>query len=147
MSVSFGASVSSGGLSPSDKTRARSTIKSLVSKEKIGGVFDDVPDLVLEADDVNMSVWAVLCTDDTLRRIASIHSDRIVKRRRALRLSKADKISDVGVKTVAEALGSELLVCVSVPRPVSVCMRITLGDVIPCFARLPPYAAHGGEPV
>lgn len=124
MSVSFGASMSSGGLSPAEKSRARSTIKSLVSKEKIGGVFDDVPDLVLEADDVNMSVWAVLCTDDTLRRIASIHSGRIVKRRRGLRLSRADKISDVGVKNVAEALGPELLVRPPFSCLVSDCPRM-----------------------
>lgn len=98
-------------MSPGDKSKARSTIKSLAAKApKVGGVFDDVPQLVLEADDVDLKVWAVLATDDTLRTVADLHAEKLVKRKRGLRLNKADKISDVGLKAVSESLGPALLV-------------------------------------
>jgi hypothetical protein len=32
--------------------------------------------VVLEADDVDMTVWAVLCSDTTLRTIAKLHRQR-----------------------------------------------------------------------
>jgi hypothetical protein len=39
-------------------------------------LLQDVPAIVLEADDVDMSVWAVLCSDTTLRTIAKLHRQR-----------------------------------------------------------------------
>ena len=101
---------SGGGMSPTDKSKARKAVKGLVSKEKLGGVFDDVPEQVLVADDVDFRVWAVLATDETLRRVAELHTERLVKRKRGLRMNKADRISDVGLKLVGEALGPHLLV-------------------------------------
>lgn len=115
MAARFGSTAASAGagMSTTDKSKAKSTVKSLISKEKIGGVFDDVPELVLSADDVDMKVWAVLATDDTLRRIATLHNERILKRKRGLRLAKADKIGDVGLRHVAESMGPNLLVRVT----------------------------------
>jgi hypothetical protein len=106
----FAASGGGGSMSPAEKTKARTTVKGLVSKEKLGGVFEDVPEQVLVADEVDFRVWAVLATDDTLRRVAELHSERLVKRKRGLRMNKADRLSDVGLKVVGEALGPHLIV-------------------------------------
>lgn len=121
---------SGGGMSPTDKSKARKTVKGLVSKEKLGGVFDDVPEQVLVADDVDFRVWAVLATDETLRRVAELHTERLVKRKRGLRMNKADRISDVGLKVVGEALGPHLLVSCALLR--HFCFSLLVRDCPRC---------------
>ena len=74
-------------------------------------VFEDVPAVVLQADDVDMKVWAVLCSDNTMRMIGKLHRERKYPVNRGLRLSRADKITDAGLKAVADSIGPHLLVC------------------------------------
>ena len=81
-------------------------------------VFDDVPAVVLEAPDIDMKVWAVLTTDNTLRTIAKLHRERKFPISRGLRMNRADKVSDAGLKAVSDGLGEHLLV-----RPVAVAKR------------------------
>jgi hypothetical protein len=49
-----------------------------------------------------------LATDGTMRALAKQHRERKYPVDRGLRLSRADKIGDVGVKAAAEAIGARL---------------------------------------
>ena len=73
-------------------------------------VFDDVPAVILEAEDVDMRVWAVLTTDNTLRTVGKLHRERKFPVNRGVRMNKADKITDAGLKVLSEAVGTHLLV-------------------------------------
>jgi hypothetical protein len=71
--------------------------------------FEDVPEMVLSADDVDLRVWAVMTSDDTLRTIARLHRERKYPSNRAVRMNVADKVTDVGLKALAD-IGPHLLV-------------------------------------